>query len=71
MCLLTRNLQNANQHRTLSRAYDETIEDKELVTVTTRAAARRELISISAKKSMFHTSFLPHTIREMRGEYNN
>jgi len=53
--------------------YDEIIEDRELVTVTTRAAARGELISISisSRKSLFHASFLPRTIREMRGEYNN
>jgi len=31
-------LQNEDQHQSLSRAYDEIIEDRELVTVTTRAA---------------------------------
>jgi len=71
LCLLTRILQNEDQHQSLSRAYDEIIEDGELVTVTTRAAARGELISISSRKSLFHTSFLPRTIREMRREYNN
>jgi len=69
LCLLTRILQNEDQHQSLSRAYDEIIEDRELVTVTTRAAARGELISISSRKNLFHTSFLPRTIREMRGEY--
>jgi len=47
------------QHPTLSKAYDKIIEDRELVTVTTWAAARGELISVPARKSMFHTSFLP------------
>jgi len=34
---------------------------------------RGELISksISSRKNLFHTSFLPRAIREMRGEYNN
>jgi len=70
---LTRILQNEDQHQSLSRAYNEIIEDREIVTVTTRAAARGELISISisSRKNLFHTSFLPRTIREMRGEYNN
>jgi len=35
LCLLIRILQNEDQHRSLSRAYDEIIEDRELVTVTT------------------------------------
>jgi len=65
LCLLTRILQNEDQHRTLSRAYDEIIKDTELVTVTTRAAARGKVISIPARKNMFHTSFLPRTIHEM------
>jgi len=60
--LLTRILQNEDQHQYLSKAYDEIIEDRELVTVTTRAAARRELISISSRKNLFHTNFLPQTI---------
>jgi len=64
-------LQNEDQHQSLSRAYDEIIEDRELVTVTTRAAAGGELISISSRENLFHTSFLPRTICEMRGEYIN
>jgi len=66
---------NEDLHHTLSRTYDEIIEDRELVTVVTRAATRGELISVLARKSMFNTSFLPQEIREMRGEseynYNN
>jgi len=71
LCLLTRILQNEDQHQSLSRAYDEIIEDRELVTVTTRSAARGELISLLSRKNLFHTSFLPRTIRKMRGKYNN
>jgi len=53
--LLTRILHKQNQHRTIPRAYDEIIEDRELVTVATWTADRGELISMSARKSMFHT----------------
>ena len=58
------------QHRTLSTAYDDekNAKDRQLVTVTTRSAARGEPISICTKKSVFHASFLPRTICEMRGE---
>ena len=54
----------------LSTAYDEIAKDRQLVTVTTRSAARGEPISICTKKSIFHTSFLSETIREMCGENN-
>ena len=67
LCFLTQILQSEDQHRTLSTAYDEIAKDRQLVTVTTRSAAR-EPISICTKKSVFHASFLPRTIREMRGE---
>ena len=66
---MTQILQSEDQHRTLSTAYDEIAKDRQLVTVTTRSAARGEpIISICTKKSVFHASFLPQTIREMRGE---
>ena len=68
LCFLTQILQSEDQHRTLSTAYDEIAKDRQLVTVTTRSAARGEPISICTKKSVFHASFLPRTIREMRGE---
>ena len=62
-------LQSEDQHRTLSTAYDEIDKDRQLVTVSTRSAARGEAISICTKKSVFQASFLPPTtIREMRGE---
>ena len=67
LCFLTQILQSEDQHRALSTAYDEIAKDRQLVTVTTRSAARGEPISICTKKSGFHGSFLPRTIREMLG----
>ena len=61
---------NEDQHRTLSTACDEIVRDRQLVTVTIRAAARVEPILMSTKKTVFHSSFLPRTIREMRKENN-
>jgi len=46
LCLLTQIIQNGDQHRSLSRAYDKITEDRELVAVTAHEAARGELISI-------------------------
>jgi hypothetical protein len=68
LCLLTRVLQNENQHHALSKAYDEITEDRENATMTTRAAARGEPNSVATNKSVYHASFLPRTIREMRGQ---
>ena len=68
LCFLTQILQSEDQHRTPSTAYDEIAKDRQLVTVTTRSAARGEPILICTKKSVFHASFLPRTICEMRGE---
>ena len=71
LCFLMQILQNENQHRTLSTTYDEIAQDRQVVTVTTRPAARGEPIStICTKKRVFHANFLPRTIREMRGENN-
>ena len=61
---------NENRHHTLSTAYDEIARGRQLVTITTPAAARREPISIATKKSAFHTSLLPRPIQKMRGENN-
>ena len=70
LCFLTKILQNEDQHHTLSTVYNDIARDRQLGTVTTHAAARREPISISTKNSFFHTSFLPKTICEMCGENN-
>ena len=66
---LRQSLQSEDQRRTLSTAYDEIAKDRQLVTVTTRSAARGKPILICTKKSV-HASFLPRTIREMRGKNN-
>ena len=63
LCFLTQIFQNELQHLTLSTAYDEMPKDRQPVTVTTRAAARGEPISISTKKIVFYKSLLLQTIR--------
>ena len=51
---------------TPSTAYDKIARDRQLVTVTYHAAAREPISdSRSTKKCVFHTSFMPQTIREM------
>ena len=68
--LLMKILSNESQH-TLATAYDELLNDRKGTTVTTRAASRGEPTSISACKRLFHESFLPRTIRDMRiGQQN-
>ena len=54
-------LQSEAQHRTLSTAYDEIAKDRQLVTVTTRSAARGEPISLCTKKSVFFLRKFPAT----------
>ena len=71
LCFSMRIPQSKDQHRTVvSTAYDKIGKDRQLVTVTTRSAVRGEPISICTKKSISQASFLPRTIREMRGESN-
>jgi len=48
--------------------YDEITEDRENATMTTGTAARGEPNSVATNKSIYHASFLPRTIREMRGQ---
>ena len=67
---LTQILQNEDQHRTLSTAYDEIAQDRQVVTVTTRSATREPISILCSKKCIFHTIFLPRTIREMCEENN-
>ena len=55
LCFLTLIFQNEELHRILIRENDEIARDRLLVTVTTRAAAKGEPISISTKKSVFHS----------------
>ena len=53
-----------------SKAYEELVGDH-IVTMTTRSAARGEPTSISTNSRCYHQSFLPRTIREMRGLASN
>ena len=68
--MLTRILSDEERHRGLSSDYDEIVEDRTETTMTTRAAARGQLNSISATNTVYHNSFLPRTIRDMRGVPN-
>ena len=70
LTLLTRILQAEDTHSALSSAYEELVDDH-IVTMTTRSAARGELTSISTNSRCYHQSFLPRTIREMRGHTSN
>ena len=54
---LRQSLQSEDQRRTLSTAYDEIAKDRQLVTVTTRSAARGEPISICTKENRFSRKF--------------
>ena len=71
LTLLTRILQPEDMHSALSSAYEELVDDH-IVTMTPRSAARGKLTSISTTNSRcYHQSFLPRTIREMRGHTSN
>lgn len=64
--LLHKILTDEERHSTLSASYDEIVESRANVSMTTRAASRGELMSISATNRVYHNSFLPRTIRDMR-----
>ena len=66
LCLLARILTNEDRHNVLVKAYDEILQDRKDVTMTTRAANRGCLNSMAAHKEVYHQSFLPRTIRDMR-----
>ncbi|XP_067932804.1 uncharacterized protein [Watersipora subatra] len=65
LCLLIRTFQNEEKHYSLSEAYDEINQDRENITITTRRASRGELNSVTT--NIYHNSFLPRTIRDIRG----
>lgn len=67
LTLLTRILQSEATHSTLSSDYDEVVENRSLMSVTTRSATQGLPNSISSRSSCYHQSFLPRTIRDMRG----
>ena len=66
--LLMRILTNEECHTALSTTYDEIINGRRNITVTTRAAARGEPLSIATQSTIYHQSFLPRTVRDLRGE---
>ena len=61
LCFKTQILQNEDLHRTLSTACDEIARDKQLVTVTIRAAARGKLISIYLHQEEYLSHKFPAT----------
>ena len=60
--LLMRILSDKDKHKSLSSAYDELRANRDRVTIITRAAIREEPISTK----LYHDSFLPRTIRDLR-----
>ena len=53
--------------KSLSATYDELMNDRaKNTTITTRAALRGEPTSLSATTSIYHNSFLPSTVRDLR-----
>ena len=64
--LLMRILSDEDRHEALSSAYDEIVKDRTNTTMTTRAASRGEPTSIYASTRLYHNSFLPRTIRDLR-----
>ena len=57
--------QNEGEHNALAAAYDEINQNKQH-TLTTRATTR-EINPIASNEEIFHQSFLPCRIRDMRG----
>ena len=64
--LLMRILSDQNKHDTLSADYDEIINCRSQATMKTRAAERGEPTSIQASSAVYHNSFLPRSIRDLR-----
>ena len=64
LSLLIRILEDEDRHKTLSKAYDELIQDRKY---ESRAAYRGEPNSIITNLNIYHQSFLPRTIRDIRG----
>ncbi|XP_067930519.1 uncharacterized protein [Watersipora subatra] len=66
--LLYRILSNGENHNALPSSYDELIQDHPTEMGTARAAARGEPPTIFADKSVYHNSFLPRTVRELKSK---
>ena len=66
MSLLMRILFKEKCHKSLSATYDELMNDRANTTIITRAALRGEPTSISATTSIYHNSFFPSTVIDLR-----
>ena len=66
LTLLLRILSKENENLTLSSTYSDIVDNRQKVTMTTRAAARGEPTAIYASKQLYYNSFLPKTIRDLR-----
>ena len=66
--LLLKVLQDEDKHLALSSSYEEIMNDRSRMTLTTRAAKRGEPTSVSSSSKLFFNSFLPRTIRDLRGD---
>ena len=64
--LLMRLLSSEENHSSLISSYDELMEQRPGNVAITRAAARGDPPTIYAKTSVYHNSFLPRTVRELK-----
>jgi len=69
LALLMKILEDEDRHSALASAYDEIIESRKGGAMTTRAAARGELASVYATTHTYYNSFLPRSIRDLRGNH--
>ena len=63
---MTKILSEEEKHAVLSSAYSEMVNDRNQMSMTTRAAARGEPTSVYAKSHAYYNNFLPKTIRDLR-----
>jgi hypothetical protein len=66
LSLLMRILSDEENHEALTYAYDEVINNRANATMVTRAATRGEPTAIFASSKLYHNSFLPRTVRDLR-----
>ena len=66
LSLLLKILQDEDRHHALLQEYKELLRDRERCTIKTRAATRGEQNSLATNKTVYHQSFLPRTIRDLR-----
>ena len=66
--LLMKILSKDDNHPALIDSYDEIMNTRTVGQATTRATTRGEPTTIYARSSAFHSSFLPRTVRELKGK---